>query len=51
MPRRNLIPLLLLAVLVLLALVFAIIGILEEPTFATLGTHLVGLAGGALGVL
>ncbi len=47
MPRRNLIPYLILAVLGVLTLVFAIVGIAEEPTFATLVTHLAGLPAAA----
>ncbi|HXY27369.1 MAG TPA: hypothetical protein VEH82_03740 [Acidimicrobiales bacterium] len=34
MPRRNLIPYLLLALLAVLAVVFAIVGALAAPTFA-----------------
>ena len=47
MPRRNLIPYVLLAVLTVLALVFAILAITEEPTFAVAFHGAVGSLGAA----
>jgi len=47
MPRRNLIPYVLLAVLTVLALVFAVLAITEEPTFAVVLHGAIGPLGGA----
>ena len=46
MPRRNLIPYALLAVLTVLALVFAVLAITEEPTFAVMLHAALGSLGG-----
>ncbi len=47
MSRRNLIPYLILTVLTVLALVFAILAITEEPTFALVLHGAIGLPGAA----